>query len=592
MLHAPTSETKQRSGQSRTKVATPKDHELHPSLGASIMLGWAAGAGGESAQREHFAGLQRTIGNQAVLRMLSHRSPTIQTKLKINEPGDQYEQEADRVAERVMRTPDRAPVPVADPTSNAGIKLQRRCTCGGSGGECAACKEKQEEGLLQRNAIATSAGSEAPPIVHEVLRSPGQPLDSATRAFFEPRFGRDFSRVRMHSDATADESARSVQARAFTTGSHIVVARDQYSPGSDDGARLLSHELAHVVQQNENHALRAKIQRWTINSCTFPEQVAIEGAITRAYDDLTLVLPHVKQRPVPDNVKNALYLAFRDDSDATADLVRDNIGRLQSEITSTHFVCVDRDHDRTCSDGDAVAYSHHGDPAGVVTICRPRFFSDDTTIYAQSETVIHEAAHIYLSIMDRGYFSNRCAETATPPGVFDPSGSLSGTAGDNPALRLDNADSYGCFVYFMRYLQPPALQSTVTGYRGVDLAIEQVDDLDLYTQATTPQLHRYRVAGVPDNSGFQYRWELKGGSVTYSLASLTGGGTTSAFSENNRQVYVPAVVAHLLEENRVAQVTLVCEIQFFRAYGNRFVPPVVTKKLGLTVVVGRPPVDF
>ncbi|MGB9632210.1 MAG: DUF4157 domain-containing protein [Chloroflexaceae bacterium] len=90
-----------------------------------------------------------------------------------------------------------------------------------------------------------------PPIVHEVLRSPGQPLDAETRAFMEPRFGHDFSRVRVHTDARAAESARAVNALAYTVGRDVVFGAGQYAPGASAGRRLLAHELAHVVQQGD-----------------------------------------------------------------------------------------------------------------------------------------------------------------------------------------------------------------------------------------------------------------------------------------------------------------------------------------------------
>jgi hypothetical protein len=90
---------------------------------------------------------------------------------------------------------------------------------------------------------------DAPPIVHDVLNAPGQPLDAATRAFFEPRFGHDFSHVRVHAGGRAAQSARDVNARAYTVGGHIVFGAGLFSPESRDGRRLLAHELAHVVQQ-------------------------------------------------------------------------------------------------------------------------------------------------------------------------------------------------------------------------------------------------------------------------------------------------------------------------------------------------------
>ena len=91
-----------------------------------------------------------------------------------------------------------------------------------------------------------------PPIVHDVLSSPGQPLDAAARTFFEPRFGYDFSKVRVHSDGRAAESARAVGSHAYTMGVHIGFAPGRFAPGTHEGLWLIAHELAHVVQQSHS----------------------------------------------------------------------------------------------------------------------------------------------------------------------------------------------------------------------------------------------------------------------------------------------------------------------------------------------------
>jgi hypothetical protein len=86
-----------------------------------------------------------------------------------------------------------------------------------------------------------------------VLQAPGQPLDTATRAFMEPRFGYDFGRVRVHADVAAAESARSVNAVAYTVGRDVVFGAGQYAPGQEAGRKLLAHELAHTIQQEGAH---------------------------------------------------------------------------------------------------------------------------------------------------------------------------------------------------------------------------------------------------------------------------------------------------------------------------------------------------
>ena len=161
----------------------------------------------------------------------------ILAKLPINTPGDEYEQEADRVAEQVMRMPE--------------PQLQRTCACGGG---CPKCQTKQpgqnHEGLQTKRVRANDARQIVPPpIVHEVLATPGQPLDPATRDFMERRFGHNLGQVRVHADAKAAESARAVNALAYAAGRNVVFGAGQYAPGTAEGRRLLSHELTHVIQQ-------------------------------------------------------------------------------------------------------------------------------------------------------------------------------------------------------------------------------------------------------------------------------------------------------------------------------------------------------
>jgi Domain of unknown function (DUF4157) len=109
-------------------------------------------------------------------------------------------------------------------------------------------------GVLKLQRAVGNAGTSAmledePSPVHDVVRSPGETLDEGVRGDMEDRLGQDFSDVRIHRDGDAHESAQSVQAKAFTVGSHVVFQRDAYDPGSDQGRHVLAHELTHVVQQ-------------------------------------------------------------------------------------------------------------------------------------------------------------------------------------------------------------------------------------------------------------------------------------------------------------------------------------------------------
>lgn len=128
--------------------------------------------------------------------------------------------------------------------------LQRKCACGQhtpGGAECSGCKKRSGE--IQRADIG-QAPTSPPPIVHDVLRTPGRPLDNTDRNYMERSFSRDFSNVRVHTDKMAQDSASAIGARAYTSGSNIVFGSSAYAPGTSSGRWLLAHELTHVVQQS------------------------------------------------------------------------------------------------------------------------------------------------------------------------------------------------------------------------------------------------------------------------------------------------------------------------------------------------------
>ena len=141
--------------------------------------------------------------------------------------------------------------------------LQRKCGCGQhmiAGGECTACNKQHGSHAHDggRNSDAESGlSNDVPPLVHSVLRTPGQPLDAKTRNFMEPRFGHDFSHVRVHADEHAAQSARAVDALAYTFQSHLVLDSQSLPKGSYAHQRLMAHELSHVVQQSRNHKPQA-----------------------------------------------------------------------------------------------------------------------------------------------------------------------------------------------------------------------------------------------------------------------------------------------------------------------------------------------
>ncbi len=249
--------------------------------------------------------LQRAIGNRRVAELVGSGQITrdgrllpIQTRLRVGAPDDIYEKEADAVAEQVLaRTSltaasasgsdddnnhrslarkaanqesarrtmlQRIPIRALQQTlANRALArllretfptpaipaLSRKCACGGDAKEeCAECRENRLA-RQSNSASADGAGSEAPPIVEDVLATPGQPLAESARRTLEPGFGHDLSGVRVHDDSKASESASAVSALAYTVGNHVVFGAGQYSPGTDDGNRLLAHELTHTIQQ-------------------------------------------------------------------------------------------------------------------------------------------------------------------------------------------------------------------------------------------------------------------------------------------------------------------------------------------------------
>jgi hypothetical protein len=158
--------------------------------------------------------------------------------------------------------------------------LQRKCACGGSAGAAGGCDEcNKKKKTLQRRAINAAGHATVPPIVHDVLRSPGEPLDATARAFMEPRFGHDFSRVRVHVDSRAAESARAVNALAYTVGRNVVFGAGQYSPGTAAGNSLLAHELTHVLQQSGGGEGLAALRVGSIDSPSEREADQVAKAV-------------------------------------------------------------------------------------------------------------------------------------------------------------------------------------------------------------------------------------------------------------------------------------------------------------------------
>ncbi|MFC1749591.1 DUF4157 domain-containing protein [Pseudomonadota bacterium] len=205
-------------------------------------------------------------------------TPYPQTKLTIGQPNDRYEQEADRVADRVMRMSEPGEgssatqnknIPAQSDNANDTLSIQRMCT------DCdEELKRKPDiDEQLQRKestkGVTPNVSAEFASGIQS-LRGGGQPLSDSARGFFEPRFGRGFGDVRVHTGNHANQLARDINAKAFTLGRDVVFGQGHYQPHSTEGQHLMAHELTHVVQQQAGQ--RQSIQRVTDDDLNFRAQ--------------------------------------------------------------------------------------------------------------------------------------------------------------------------------------------------------------------------------------------------------------------------------------------------------------------------------
>jgi hypothetical protein len=210
----------------------------------------------------------------------------IQARLTVNQPGDPYEHEADRVAGEVMRMS-------GSPQRSRPPHVQRLCPGCEERLSRVAAEETEEEQLLQRNAAAgQSSGLNASDRDDvEGLRGGGRPLPHPARDFFEARFGRDFRGVRIHTGPGATESAQEVRAHAYTVGQHIVFGAGEFAPETTAGRSLLAHELVHTVQQADRGAGRAprpQAKRDDGHDLSAP-RFAGDAMLEAAFDDEALI---------------------------------------------------------------------------------------------------------------------------------------------------------------------------------------------------------------------------------------------------------------------------------------------------------------
>jgi hypothetical protein len=208
----------------------------------------------------------------------------LQPKLKVSQPGDIFEQEADRVAEKVMSmhsvhfSYSAAARPVEKSTEGKGIDKK-----------CAACETKGQQEKIEisrkpSHASNLETSDQATNEINSVISggsSGSSLLDANTKELMEAKFGYDLSNVRIHTDAAAAKSAESVNALAYTVGNDIVFGQGQYHPNTIEGRRLLAHELTHVLQQSSAHGNNSTVQsyeKWDSSTFSTVRHLALPGS--------------------------------------------------------------------------------------------------------------------------------------------------------------------------------------------------------------------------------------------------------------------------------------------------------------------------
>src|SRR5665648_5875 len=239
-------------------------------------------------------------------------APSVQSKLTVNKPGDKFEQEADKMADKVMRMPAPAPPEKEEKVQRATLpeeKVQKatlpeekiqKATLPEEKIQKATLPEekvqkkeeekvqkanlpeekiqkKEEEKLQRKGGDGTSAVASDTQSAIKSKTSGGQPLSSEARSYMEPRFNADFSNVRIHNDPESARLSNQLSARAFTYQNHVFFSRDQYQPGTSEGKQLLAHELTHTIQQG--HAIQRSPQVTTTTTPPPVQRLGIQDAL-------------------------------------------------------------------------------------------------------------------------------------------------------------------------------------------------------------------------------------------------------------------------------------------------------------------------
>jgi hypothetical protein len=269
------------------------DFQVGPSFDRHAAL--LAGANTDAQRSDLATHLQKTYGNRYVQRLVE--SLNVQAKLIVNPPDDQYEKEADSVADAVTKAPASSVQRQAEPEEEEEEEIQTKMSRIQRQAEEPE-EEEEEEEPIQAKAVGSrtmevSAGLEAG---INAARGSGQLLPDSVRSSLEPQLGHDFSQVHIHTDAKADKLSQQLGAKAFTSRNDVFFREGAYEPGSDSGRGLIAHELTHVVQQGEARVSR---QAAETEQATAKSKEEVQKELKDAADKL-------KTKLEPEYVKDLL----------------------------------------------------------------------------------------------------------------------------------------------------------------------------------------------------------------------------------------------------------------------------------------------
>jgi hypothetical protein len=357
------------------------------------------------------------LAHQAQLRHALLRAG-VQPRLTIGAVNDPLEREADAAAERVMRMPE-----PLDPSP-------------------ASRKEPRGEGTLIQTKASAATTHASPQLESSLnsLNSGGTPLDTANRTFFEPRFGQDFSRVRLHTDANAAQMAESLNAKAFTLGNDIAFGANQYSGDTSAGRNLLGHELAHVVQQGgviQRQDAEETVPKTTLQPIAPNEQQQriIDVARYEAFIRTQEARLRASGAKGEDFLQKATYLAKVKFGQLNPDM--EKIAEILTQMAYGLFpdggvqIMVENPDNSICHSHDGGGYVVSMRPP--IILC-PGFFDVGRSNEARIRTLVHEMAHISgIHSKNEEYFP-----------VFDCTSSGS----------FDSADTWANYVNCLNNLPP------------------------------------------------------------------------------------------------------------------------------------------